>query len=105
MNPEFNRKFMLVLLIIGVCVFTYGYIRGSYLDKKMNFNGKVDSVSYDIQRTATILIKGKVYNLDNNDWDFDHNTIEKGDSMIKDSNTLSIRLIRRNGQIVEMTNN
>jgi len=96
---------MTVLLIIGVCAFTYGYFRGTFLDKKMHFNGKVDSVSYDIKAKATTIIKGKVYNLDNNDWDFDHNRIKKGDSMVKDSNTLSVKLIRKNGQIVEMNGN
>ena len=49
---------------------------------------------------ASIIIKGVNYDLSDTNWDFDHNRIEKGDLMIKKKNSMIIKLIKRNGQIV-----
>ena len=105
MNSEFNRKFVLILGLIGFCILLYGWIKGNIDDKKMQFNGKVDSVAYDIKGQARVTIKGRNYDLDNNNWDFDHNRIQKGDSMIKDKNTLLIKLIKKDGQLIVVDGN
>jgi hypothetical protein len=64
------------------------------------FNGRVESVSYDMKGIATIVIKGVNYDLSDLNWDFDQNRIEKGDLMIKEKNSMIITLIKSNGQII-----
>jgi hypothetical protein len=63
-----------------------------------HFNGIVDSVSYSIKGQATVIIKGAHFEL--GFWDFDHDRIAKGDSLIKEKNSMIIKLIKRNGQII-----
>ena len=74
--------------------------KGTIEDLDYHFNGIVDSVSYDIKGFATIIVKGSHYYLGDTGWDFDHNRIQKGDSIIKERNSMIIKLIKPNGQVV-----
>ncbi|MBD1366688.1 hypothetical protein IDJ77_22945 [Mucilaginibacter sp. ZT4R22] len=64
------------------------------------FNGVVDSVSYNAKGQAYVHIKGIQYYLSDNTWDFDHDRIAKGDSMIKGKNSMVVKLIKANGQTI-----
>jgi hypothetical protein len=57
------------------------------------FDGKVESVFYDVKGTPTIMINKKEYFLTFYDWDIDHQ-IEKGDSLEKRKGTMLIKLIK-----------
>jgi len=81
-------------------------VTGVYFTKKgkrknlsYQFNGKVDSVTYDVKGEATVYIDTSYYLSDPN-WDFDHNRIQKGDSMIKEKNSMTIKLIKPNGKVI-----
>lgn len=93
-----------VFFVLGVCIFFFLYIFGSYKYRKIylayQFDGRVESVSYDIKGIASIVIKDVNYDLSDTNWDFDHNRIEKGDLMIKKKNSMIIKLIKRDGQII-----
>jgi hypothetical protein len=95
---------VMVCFIVFVCLARVLFIYGSYKYRKTylayQFDGRVEGVSYDIKGKATIVIKGGSYDLSDNNWDFDHNRITKGDSLIKKKNSMIIKLVKRNGQIV-----
>ena len=100
---EFYRKALIGLFIIGVIIMIVTGIRqrsrGITEDLEYHFNGVVDSVSYDIKGTATVIIKGAHFYLGNLNWDFDHNRIRKGDSLMKKRNSMIIRLKGRMGRL------
>jgi len=74
--------------------------RGSIKNLDYYFNGIVDSVSYDSWGKASIIIKGSHYYLADPSWDFDHDRIQKGDSIVKERNSMIIKLIKPNGRII-----
>jgi hypothetical protein len=57
------------------------------------FNGKVQSVRYDLKGFPYVTIGSKIYYLSYNNWDFNHQ-IAKGDTLKKEKNTFTIRLIK-----------
>ena len=69
-------------------------------DLAYQFSEVVDSVSYSVKGQASVIIKAVQYDLTNPDWDFDHNRIQKGDFMIKKKNSMLIKLIKSDGQII-----
>jgi hypothetical protein len=86
--------------VIGVIVLIFFSIKARCKDLNYQFNGRVDSVFYGEKATATVWVKKEKYYLDANNWDFDHNRIQKGDSLIKEKNSMVIRLIRPNGSVI-----
>ncbi|BAU52169.1 hypothetical protein [Mucilaginibacter gotjawali] len=103
----FNKRHtvtVMVFFVLFVCLARVLFMYGSYKYRKIylayQFDGRVERVSYDIKGKATIIINGSSYDLSDNNWDFDHNRITKGDSLIKKKNSMIIELIKRNGQIV-----
>src|ERR1700761_5029816 len=102
-----NRKpnmgitiFVVVGIIIVVILITYFSHKSNVLYLNYQFDGLIEQVSYDIQHKATIVVKGKKYGLKDPNCDFDHNRIEKGDSISKKSNTMIITLFKRNGEVI-----
>jgi membrane-bound ClpP family serine protease len=89
-----------ILGAIGVIVLIFFSIKAHYKDLNYQFNGRVDSVFYGEKATATVWVRKEEYYLDANNWDFDHNRIQKGDSLIKEKNSMVIRLIRPNGSVI-----
>jgi hypothetical protein len=95
-------------LLLVVAVFLKKQRGREILDYQ--FNGRVDSVWYsDISITSHdktkpyVKINGKTYYLFNN-WDLGH-AIQKGDSLIKERNKLSIILIKRDGRTLTFPDN
>jgi len=92
-----------VLISVGI-IFAVGLVYSTHLSNVKNFaylfNGKVDIVSYDIKGEATVFINDTDYYLSYPNWDFDHNRIEVGDSIIKKRNSWVIKLIHKNGQVI-----
>jgi hypothetical protein len=86
-----------LVMILAVIYFSH---KGKLKCLSYQFNGKVDSIYYDIKGIATIKVNGIFYDLAYPNWDFDHNRIQKGDSVIKNKNSLTIKLIKHNGQII-----
>jgi len=96
------RKIMISLFVVGVIIslivaINYNH-KGTIIALDYHFNGVVDSVSYDIKGFATIIVKGSHYYLGDTSWDFDHDRIQKGDSIIKERNSMIIKLIKPNGR-------
>ena len=89
--------------VICVCFYILLMIKSHEAKKlylKYQFNGIIKSVTYDVKGKATILVNNVPYELFDNDWDFDHNRIEKNDSIVKAKNSMIIKLIKRNGKII-----
>ncbi|WP_158990227.1 hypothetical protein [Mucilaginibacter sp. L196] len=101
-----GKTYYKVVIRFFIIAVAFMAIMGIYFTKKekkeslsYEFNGKVDSVSYDVKGEATVYIDTSYYLGDPN-WDFDHNRIQKGDSMIKEKNSMIIKLIKPNGKVI-----
>lgn len=92
--------FLLITVIIISISGAYVNHKTKLVNLEYHFNGKVESVYYDIKGIATINIKGVHYILSDPNWDFDHNRISKGDSIIKSKNSMIVKLIKANGKII-----
>lgn len=103
-NNQRQIKVVPIFFGIVVCIAIIINIYFSHKYKKIHlayqFNGSVENVSYDIKGIASIVIQGVSYDLSDPNWDFDHNRIKKGDLMIKEKNSMIIKLIKSNGQII-----
>ena len=93
-------KVVLIFFISFVILMTIGVIymgrTGRSETLNYQFNGKVDSVRYNIKGQAYVSINGVEYYLFDPDWNFDHNRIQIGDSLVKRKNSMIIELFRRN---------
>ena len=101
-QPQY--KFGVQVFFITVVMLVVAGIYFNYINKKTaldyQFNGKVDSVDYNLKNQASVFIKGIQYDLFYQKWDFNHNRIQKGDSIIKRKNSIVIKLIKANGKII-----
>ena len=101
-QPQY--KFGVQVFCITVVMLVVAGIYFNYINKKTaldyQFNGKVDSVDYNLKNQASVFIKGVQYDLFYQKWDFNHNRIQKGDSIIKRKNSIVIKLIKANGKII-----
>jgi hypothetical protein len=93
------------IFVVSVGVFmAFSLIYTTHLsnikNKNYQFNGRVEYVSYDGKREATVLINDTDYYLSYPNWDFDHDTIKVGDSMIKLKNSFDIKLLKSNGEVI-----
>jgi hypothetical protein len=87
---------VIIMIIIGI---NYDH-KGTMRNLEYHFNGVVDSVAYNIKGKATIIVNGSHYDLSEPNWNFDTNRIEKGDSIFKKRNSMIIRLVKPNGQVI-----
>lgn len=101
-QPQY--QFGVKVFCITVVMLVIAGIYFNYINKKAafnyQFNGKVDSVDYNLEGQASIYIKGSQYDLFYKKWDFNHNRIHKGDSMIKTKNSLVIKLVQQGGNTI-----
>lgn len=104
---EKDKRYYQILLSFLIPVFVlfvlFGYFfneRGKKLHLSYSFDGKVDSVTYDIKKKANVRINGISYELDDPSWEFKYNPIEKGDSMTKSKNSMIIKLFKKDGRIL-----
>lgn len=95
-------SFFIPAVILLLSFFYFHFKRGKKLHLGYTFNGTVDHVSYDVKGNATIYIKGITYGLDDPSWEFYHNRIEKGDSMVKSKNSMTIKLFKKDGRVIVM---
>jgi hypothetical protein len=98
--PNYLRIFIISFAVLGIIYLLYMTHQGNVKNFHYSFNGKVKMVSYDVKGEATVFINDTNYYLSYPNWDFDHNRIEVGDSMIKQSKSWVIKLIRSNGQVI-----
>ncbi|SDS42134.1 hypothetical protein SAMN05216490_1124 [Mucilaginibacter mallensis] len=91
-----------IIPIVVIFIFTMVYLthKANLIDHGYQFNGPVDSVTYDEKGKATIIIRKHQMYLGDNNWDFDHNRIQKGDSMIKKRGSMIIKLIKPDGRVI-----
>jgi len=99
----YSKNYTKVVLIFFISFVILMTIRVIYMGRtgrsetlNYQFNGKVDSVRYNIKGQAYVSINGVEYYLFDPDWDFDHNRIQIGDSLVKRKNSMIIELFRRN---------
>ncbi|OCX51589.1 hypothetical protein BEL04_16330 [Mucilaginibacter sp. PPCGB 2223] len=62
--------------------------------ERLQFEGTVQDIHYDIKGDITVTIQGKVYTPISNNWAF-RGKVQKGDSLIKYKNSLVIKLIKQ----------
>jgi hypothetical protein len=100
---KFNKRLRYIYLLAAVAFVTYGIYTHITVEKKnlkYKFNGVIEKVSYDDKGDPSITIKGKIYDLTSNSWNFNH-LICKGDSLKKDSGKLAIKLVKhKNGKVI-----
>jgi|GEM_PF-2214870 hypothetical protein len=107
MQPSTNQpqyKFGVQVFSVTVVMLVVAGIFLNYVNKKealdYHFNGRIDSVDYNLKGQASIFIKGIQYDLFYQKWNFNHNRIHKGDSIIKAKNSLVIKLVQANGNTI-----
>jgi hypothetical protein len=106
-QPYISKRYYKVVfgffIVSVICLAVIAiYINNKSRDKNLayQFNGVVDTVFYNVQGKATIFMHDTDYNLSEPNWDFDHNRIQAGDSMIKKKGSMIIKLIKPNGKII-----
>lgn len=87
-------SFFIVSVTLMAILFNYMDNRATKESLNFQFNGKVDSVTYNIKGKATVLINGVEYPIFDPNWNFDHTRIMKGDSIVKRENSMIIKLFR-----------
>ena len=107
MQPSADQppyKFGVQVFCVTVVMLVIAGIYFNYINKKTaldyQFNGKFDSVDYNLESQASIFIKGSQYDLFYQKWDFNHTRIRKGDSIIKAKNSLAIKLVQQGGNTI-----
>jgi hypothetical protein len=85
---------LVIVAFLFFCAVIYFYNRSRSECLAYEFNGKVENVNYDDKGKPTVLIDGKEYDLLVNFWNFNHK-IQKGDSLIKQKNTMVIKLVKQ----------
>lgn len=83
-----------------IAFIAFFYIKGYKMNLKLEFNGLVEDVQYDIKGIPSVTVSENTYYLSWNDWYFNHR-IQKGDSLIKKRNSLLIMLIKqKSGEVI-----
>ncbi len=95
-----NLKNFFSLSLLMICFFSGLRIKRRMDATNYQFNGRIDSVFYDIKNNPVIIVKGSRYYLSENDWDLKTN-LQKGDLIFKKSKSTVIRLMKpQTGQII-----
>lgn len=94
---KFNVRVFCVTVLLLVTADTFINYKNKNEALDLRFNGRIDSVNYNQKSKASIFIKGVKYDLFYQKWDFDHNRIQTGDSIIKKKGSIQIKLIRPDG--------
>ena len=97
---KIGLSFFVVFVALFILFIVYVNRKGRLTCLNYRFNGKVENVVYNVKGQAYITVKGVTYYLFDSNWDFDHNRIDKGDSIIKNSKSMIIRLVKQNGRII-----
>ncbi|WP_259068761.1 hypothetical protein HDF24_07595 [Mucilaginibacter sp. X4EP1] len=96
MDLNNNYKSLLLVAVVVILVFFSVYKRKT-LSKNVNkwhFSGAVDNIRYDVKKYPWVTVDGYEYNLYYTIWDFNVK-IGKGDTLIKQTDDLRIKLIRQ----------
>jgi hypothetical protein len=88
-----------VLFVISLIILPYLFYQGAAKSLSYQFNGRVDSVSYDAKDEPTVKIHNKKYHLPANYWNFDRQ-IQVGDSMVKERVSKTIRVFKKDGTVI-----
>jgi hypothetical protein len=92
-----NNYRALILVAVAIILVFFGlYKRRSITQNanKWHFKGAVENVRYDVKRYPWVIINGAEFNLYYTTWDFNVK-INKGDTLIKQSEDARIKLIRQ----------
>lgn len=101
MKPSLRIAMIILgILAISFAVFTF-YSRFAAQRKALGyqFNGKVDTISYDSNGQPIISIHGTKYDLSVTHWDFNHQ-IQSGDSMVKKADSMVIKIFKTDGTVI-----
>jgi hypothetical protein len=83
---------IVVVVLFAVSMF-YTYKKDYKKNLQYNFNGEVQNIRYDSKGFPYVTIDNRTYYLSYNNWDFNHR-IAKGDTLQKNKNTFTVKLIK-----------
>lgn len=93
-----NKKYIFIFIFIFLSIILLLHINAKLEQKKFQFNGKIESIEYDVKLFATILVNDKKYIISPLKG-FKEN-VQVGDSAIKKSGTLEFIIIKKtNGKV------
>jgi hypothetical protein len=98
------RKILRYIFILALIAFLgntlYSHMAAEKVILKFRFKGIVEKVEYDGKSVPSVTINGKIYYLGSTSWGFNH-LISKGDSLLKDSGNMTVKLIKnKNGKVI-----
>ncbi len=98
---------LVIILFAVVCVFFIGYLlistkKSDETNRSVQFNGVIESVSYDEKGIPFVKLNGKEYYLDAG-YNFEHK-LEKGDRLCKENYSNVYKLIKPTGEIILFKN-
>lgn len=100
MNQKQKANYLALGILLFIALSIFFFIRGYLMVNGYEFNGIVQKVTYSVKGTPYVIVNGKEYVLDWNSWGFD-NKIQQGDSLIKEKNTLFIKLVKqKTGEVI-----
>ena len=88
-----------ILFIISLIVLPYLFYKSKTQCQSYQFNGRVDSILYNVKGEPTVKIGDKKYHLSVNYWTF-NKQIQVGDSLVKEKNSIMIRIIKKDGTVI-----
>ena len=99
MNTEKIKRFVIVGGLFFVCMVLL-YFRAVYIEKKTQFDGIVQKITYNEKGRPLVVIKEKEYLIGLPDIDF-NDKIQLGDSIIKERDSKIYKLIKHEtGEII-----
>ncbi len=99
-RPDILKR-VAIFAAIGFVVLIFYSIHWHYKYLNYQFNGRVDSIAYGDKGVPIVIIKGNTYFLEAVDWNFqDSHLIQKGDSLVKNKNSIIVKLIKPDGKVI-----
>ncbi|WP_426671361.1 hypothetical protein ACPPVU_09000 [Mucilaginibacter sp. McL0603] len=90
---------MSILFIISLVALPYLFYKSKVQYQSYQFNGRVDSVLYNVKGEPTVKIGDKKYHLPVHYWTINRQ-IQVGDSLVKEKNSITIRIVKKDGTVI-----
>lgn len=88
-----------ILFIISLVALPYLFYKSKVQYQSYQFNGRVDSVLYNVKGEPTVKIGDKKYHLPVHYWTINRQ-IQVGDSLVKEKNSITIRIVKKDGTVI-----
>jgi hypothetical protein len=88
-----------ILFIISLFALPYFFYKSKVQYQSYQFNGRVDSVLYNLKGEPTVKIGDKKYHLLVHYWAMNRQ-IQVGDSLIKEKNSITLRIVKKDGTVI-----